>query len=73
MTTPEEEEQESDVDIDDEAQFSSIINSFYTGPTKEDIDEEIQQALKGGMQLDSNNTFTSTTNTENEVLQSVGS
>ena len=58
MTDPKEEEQESDVDIDDDEQFCSIINSFYTGPTKKEIDEEIQQALEGGMQLDSDNVFT---------------
>ena len=65
MTTQEEEELESDVDIDDEDQFTSIINSFYAGPTREDIDEEIKQALKEGMQLDSNNSFTYKTTTEN--------
>ena len=73
MTNQEEEELELDVDIDDKDQFASIVNSFYAGPTREDIDEEIKQALKEGMQLDSNNSFTYKTTTENEVLQSVGS
>ena len=54
MMTQEEEEQESDEDIDNEDQFNNIINSFYAGPTNEEIDEEIQRALDDRMQLDTN-------------------
>ena len=54
MAAQEEEEQESDGEIDAEDQFSNIVNNFYVGPTKEDIDEETQKALEEGLQLDTN-------------------
>ena len=74
MTMQEEEEQDEDEgeEFDTEEQFSTIVNNFYIGPSKEDIEKEIMEALEGGMECESSSSFTYKTSTGKEVLQSVG-
>ena len=65
-------ESESDEEYDELEQWNNVIQNFYVGPSKYDLEEEIDQAMAAGMELDTTSIFTYKTSTNNEVLQAVG-
>ena len=65
-------ESESEGEYDEMDQWSNVIQSYYMGPTKDELEEEIDRAMAEGMKVDTSSVFNYKTNTNSEVLQAVG-
>ena len=48
----EQEENESDGEYDEVDQWAQVIHSHYIGPSKDELEEEIERAMAEGMELD---------------------